>query len=48
MNPANALIALEAGPQDSRPFLPAFARALQRCRSTYRGVMLALAVRFAL
>ena len=44
MNPANASIALEAGAQGSRPFLPALARALQRCRSTYRGVMLALAV----
>ena len=44
MNPANASIDLEAGAQGSRPFLPALARALQRCRSTYRGVMLALAV----
>ena len=44
MNPANASIALEAGAQGSRPFLPALARALRRCRSTYRGVMLALAV----
>jgi uncharacterized integral membrane protein (TIGR00698 family) len=44
MNPAKASIALEAGAQGSRPFLPALARALQRCRSTYRGVMLALAV----
>jgi len=46
MNPAKASIALEAGAgaQGSRPFLPPLARALQRCRSTYRGVMLALAV----
>jgi uncharacterized integral membrane protein (TIGR00698 family) len=44
MNPANASIALEAGAQDSRPFPSALARALRRCRSTYRGVMLALAV----
>jgi len=46
MNPAKASIALEAGAgaQGSRPFPPALARALQRCRSTYRGVMLALAV----
>ena len=44
MNPANASIALEAGAQGSRPFRPALARALRRCRSTYRGVMLALAV----
>ena len=44
MNPANASIDLEAGAQGSRPFLPALARALRRCRSTYRGVMLALAV----
>ena len=44
MNPANASIDLEAGAQGSRPFPSALARALQRCRSTYRGVMLALAV----
>ena len=44
MNPANASIDLEAGAQGSRPFPPALARALRRCRSTYRGVMLALAV----
>ena len=44
MNPANASIALEAGAQSSRPFPSALARVLRRCRSTYRGVMLALAV----
>ena len=44
MNLANASIDLEAGAQGSRPFRPALARALRRCRSTYRGVMLALAV----
>src|SRR4051794_34500133 len=44
MNPVNASIALEAGTQGSRPFPSALARALRRCRSTYRGVMLALAV----
>jgi uncharacterized integral membrane protein (TIGR00698 family) len=44
MNPANASIALEADTQGSRPVPSGLARALRRCRSTYRGVMLALAV----